>query len=83
MFQLIDKREFIYKYATNFAVISRFQWYPHPKRLIDESIQIQIRYLAHRARIELGYSERTGSVDIVWHLQSKYDEMIELQLFNN
>jgi hypothetical protein len=34
------------------------------------------------ARLELGYSERTGSVDIVWQLQKKYNEMRELNLFD-
>ena len=81
MIPLINKREFIYKYATNFAVLSRVNWFPHISKA-PEGFRLQIRYLAQMARVELGYSEKSGSGDIVHHLQGKYNEMRELGLFN-
>ena len=81
MIPLRDKREFIYKYAANFAVLGRVKWFPYISKA-PEGFRLQIRYLAQMARVELGYSEKTGSGDIVHHLQGKYDEMREIQLFN-
>jgi len=66
-----DKDEFRYRYRKEFTKllsVRRSSWYP---KMRDSPIKLLIKYLAKRARIELGYSERTGSTDILHLLTNK------------
>lgn len=66
----IDKREFRYRYRKEFIKllsVRKDTWYPNMRYSPVKSI---VKYLAKKARIELGYSDRTADTDIV-HLLTK------------
>lgn len=63
-----DKREFVYRYRKEFkklSVVKTSVWFPCLK---GSPLRDLVKYIARRARVELGYSEKTIDVDIVWML---------------
>ena len=67
----IDKREFRYRYREEFKKllsVKRTVWYP---KMNYSPLKPLVKYIANRARIELGYSQRTGDTDIVHLLTNK------------
>ncbi|HES60143.1 MAG TPA: hypothetical protein ENO18_06915 [Caldithrix sp.] len=65
---LIDKKEFCYRYRhemMKILVVKRSSWYP---KMRNSPIKHLIKYIAERARIELGYSKKTSTTDIVYML---------------
>ena len=66
----IDKREFRYRYRKEFAKllsVKKSVWFPKYKYSPVYSL---VKYIANRARIELGYSQSIGNTDIV-HMLTK------------
>ena len=66
------KQEFVYKNRGYFNEIAKVNWYPYVKGSI---IRAEIKYIALRARMELGYSINSADCDIVYNLQRVFDKL--------
>jgi hypothetical protein len=65
MIPIIDKREFKYRYRIEFTKLScvkKSAWYP---KMRNSPVKRLVKFIAKRARIELGYSSNTADTDIV------------------
>jgi len=65
------REEFVYKHREEFRSLSKIKWFPCAP---TKNIRLQVRYLAHRARVEMGYSEKYIDIDLVYGLQHIFKE---------
>ena len=74
-FDLLNKVEFCYRYRVEFDKIRKVKWFPNSS---GTHVHTLVRYIAQRARIEIGYSRNSSTCDIVRHLEILYTECVQL-----
>ena len=74
MIPLRDRLEFIYKYRDEFEKLKWFKWFKNMRNQLGYKY---VKFIGHRAKIELGYSDKTDNADIAYRFNLDYKKIIK------
>jgi len=62
--RLVEKLNFLAKHYKEINELTRIKWFPNTNEIV--------RFLANRARVDIGYAKSTAAIDIVHHLEDVF-----------